>query len=114
MKDELLNPVRLKLPFELLKGDKEDDPLNKLGYFLQAALDTTGKINISKVWMNKSTDEILDKLIVEYFRKIRKMANDDAHKQLNMYKLAFGPAVDYLDTFLLEDGYIYIEEDFKI
>ena len=40
------------------------------------------------------------------------MTKARAEREIGMYKLAVGPAMDFNDSFQLDTDYIYVEEDF--
>lgn len=111
MKTELKNPKKFKIPFETIKGDKEYCPMGKLGYILKAYLDIEGLIDVSKIWVNKNTENKLNDIILEYLTKVKKLNKTRAKQSLGWYNLSIGPAVDIDNMFNLDDDYMYIEED---
>lgn len=111
MKTELNNPTKVKIPFEILYGDKKCSPYYKLGIYIQSIFDTDKQIDVSKIWVNSKTELKIDELLLEYMVKIGKYTKAYAKRSLGMVKLQGGPAMDYNNSFNLEDDYIYLEED---
>lgn len=114
MKEELINPRKVKIPFRLLNYEKNLNTLDKLGYYLSYRFDLKENelLNVSKIWINKETSDKLDNISLEWIQKYFKCGKKRARKELGLYNLAIGPAVDVFNQFKLEDDYIYVEEDF--
>lgn len=113
MKTTLNNPQRIKLPFKLFEGRAKVHPYHKLGYYLQAVLDTTESIDLSKIWWNQQTESMFDKYLIAYLMKANSYGKKAAKQDLSLQKLFSGPALDLDNQWNLDTGYIYVEADFK-
>lgn len=118
MKTELNSPIKLKIPFEIFETYKEDNdfPYSKLFLYIKDSLDfEDGELlDVSKIWITEKTDMKLDELNLKYLKylnKVKKININKLKKDFGFYKLQYGPAVDYYDSFNLLDDYIYVEED---
>lgn len=113
MKIELNNPKKIKIPFNILYGDKIHDPYSKLGYYLQSVLDTKSQINVSKIWINNETQAKFDELLLEYIMKKDKCGKKSAKVKLGWWNLMSSPANDIVNEWSLKTDYIYVEEDYE-
>ena len=109
---------KFKIPWDLIYPTSKKDlcPLNKIGYYLKAVTevndsDTIKRVDVTKIWISKETEEILDKAIFEYLY-LQSKSKKQAQKDLGWYKFNYGPAVDITGDFNFEMNYIYVEENF--
>lgn len=108
--------TKVKIPWDLItsKYKKETSPLNKLGQYLKAALnmDDDEQIDVTKIYVNKQTEDKLDELMLNYLKKT--YSSTGAKKALSYGKLFSYPACDYDNTYNLMDGYVYVKDKYNI
>lgn len=106
------------IPWNLIYPTSKKDlcPMTKIAYYIKAVTETADsdiikRVDVTKLWISKETEEILDKSILEYLY-LQTKNKKEAQKELGWYKLNFGPAVDLNGDLNLELNYIYVQENF--
>ena len=109
---------KFMIPWNLIYPTSKKDlcPMTKLGYYIKAVTETVDsdiikRVDVTKLWISKETEEILDKAILEYLY-LQTKNKKESQKDLGWYKLNIGPAVDITGDKNLELNYIYVEENF--
>lgn len=109
---------KFMIPWNLIYPTSKKDlcPMTKLGYYIKAVTETADsdiikRVDVSKLWISRETEEILDKAILEYLY-LQCKNKKESQKELGWYKLSYGPAVDLNKDLNLELNYIYVEENF--
>lgn len=109
---------KFMIPWNLIYTTSKKDlcPMTKLGYYVKAVTETGDsdiikRVDVTKLWISKETEEILDKAILEYLY-LQTKSKKQSQKDLGWYKLNFSPAVDFNGDLNLELNYIYVEENF--
>jgi len=110
--DKFKNAIKFEINFQDFSTKNPDIFLRAYGKFLKHMLgveEVPEKIDVSKVWVSEKTN---DKFILCLMKslKSKKLGRLGTTYNTQMISLQYGPAVDNTGT--LEDGYIYILEDF--
>lgn len=99
---------KIKIPYELLETNSKKDhcPMSKIAYILKAFLETDEQINVTRIWINKETENNLKNYFLKWLEK-QNRTKSQAKSQLGWYILQVGPAVDIKDEKALETDYLY-------
>lgn len=104
--------TELLIPWKLLetKSKKDDCPMTKLAWYLQAVMEDDRKVDVTKIWVNDITYKKLENIVLDYFKK-NSLSVKDARGKVGMYLLNVGPAQDFNNIYLLKDDYIYLTQE---